>query len=72
MPRGRPRLYATRAENDRAYRKRKASWISDAMKVYHRSLSTEWATPHAFFDTLDAEFHFTLDVAAQPGNAKCA
>jgi len=34
-------------------------------------LTTEWGTPQAFFDTLNAEFHFTLDVCAQPGNAKC-
>jgi phage N-6-adenine-methyltransferase len=41
-------------------------------KVYHRSHTVEWETPQAFFDQLDAEFGFTLDVAAQPGNAKCA
>jgi phage N-6-adenine-methyltransferase len=34
--------------------------------------SPEWATPQAFFDALDAEFHFTLDVCATPENAKCA
>lgn len=42
------------------------------MRVFHRSVTTEWATPQAFFDTLNAEFGFTLDVAAQPDNAKCA
>lgn len=31
----------------------------------------EWATPQDFFDTLDAEFHFTLDACATPENAKC-
>ena len=30
-----------------------------------------WATPQAFFDTLNAEFHFDLDVCATPENAKC-
>lgn len=30
-----------------------------------------WATPQDFFDTLDSEFHFTLDVCALPENAKC-
>lgn len=30
-----------------------------------------WATPQAFFDQLDAEFHFTLDPCATPENAKC-
>jgi len=32
----------------------------------------EWSTPQTFFDRLNMEFGFTLDVAAQPGNAKCA
>jgi site-specific DNA-methyltransferase (adenine-specific) len=31
----------------------------------------EWSTPQAFFDALDAEFHFTLDAAARRENAKC-
>ena len=30
-----------------------------------------WATPQDFFDKLDQEFHFTLDVCATPENAKC-
>lgn len=32
---------------------------------------TTWATPQSFFDTLNAEFSFTLDVAALPDTAKC-
>lgn len=28
-----------------------------------------WRTPRSFFDTLDAEFHFTLDAAASHANA---
>ena len=36
------------------------------------SSNTEvWATPQAFFDKLDGEFHFTLDPCALPSNAKC-
>lgn len=31
-----------------------------------------WATPQDFFDKLNAEFHFDLDVCATPDNAKCA
>lgn len=31
-----------------------------------------WETPQDFFDELDKEFHFTLDVCALPENAKCA
>lgn len=30
-----------------------------------------WATPQYFFDELNEEFHFDLDVCALPGNAKC-
>lgn len=32
--------------------------------------SIEWETPQDFFDTLDEEFHFNLDVAASNQNAK--
>lgn len=31
-----------------------------------------WATPQAFFDQLNAEFHFTLDPCANDDNHKCA
>lgn len=30
-----------------------------------------WSTPQAFFDQLNAEFHFTLDACASLENAKC-
>lgn len=36
------------------------------------SATDQWATPQAFFDELDKEFHFTLDVCALPENAKCS
>ena len=36
------------------------------------SSTSEWATPQALFDKLDATFHFTLDVCATKYNAKCA
>jgi phage N-6-adenine-methyltransferase len=69
---GRPRLYPDMRtkwrENKRRYRKATQAQL----KVYHRSRTVEWGTPQAFFDRLDAEFGFTLDVAAQAGNAKCA
>ena len=35
------------------------------------SVKMDWTTPQAFFDDLDAEFHFTLDPCASAGNAKC-
>lgn len=31
-----------------------------------------WETPQRLFDELDAEFHFTLDVASSDENHKCA
>ena len=31
----------------------------------------EWATPQSFFDELDKEFHFTVDVCASHENHKC-
>ena len=41
-------------------------------KVLFSSKEEKWATPQDFFDKLNDEFHFTLDVAASPDNAKCA
>ena len=41
-------------------------------KVLFSSKEEKWATPQDFFDKLNDEFHFTLDVAASPNNAKCA
>ncbi|MBX3412613.1 MAG: hypothetical protein KF708_07990 [Pirellulales bacterium] len=38
----------------------------------YSSKSPNWETPQWFFDRLDAEFHFTLDVCALPSNAKCS
>lgn len=35
------------------------------------SATDEWATPQAFFDELNGEFHFTLDPAANEANHKC-
>ncbi|SHJ64922.1 DNA N-6-adenine-methyltransferase (Dam) [Desulfofundulus thermosubterraneus DSM 16057] len=36
------------------------------------SRTGEWETPQTFFEALNAEFHFTLDVCARPENAKCS
>ena len=35
------------------------------------SATDQWATPQDFFDRLNEEFHFTLDVAADETNHKC-
>lgn len=39
--------------------------------VWASSATDLWATPQDFFDKLNAEFGFTLDVCASPENAKC-
>jgi site-specific DNA-methyltransferase (adenine-specific) len=39
--------------------------------VHFRSERDNWETPQEFFDGLDSEFRFTLDVCAEPHNAKC-
>lgn len=31
----------------------------------------DWGTPKTFFDLLDQEFHFTIDICASEDNAKC-
>lgn len=36
------------------------------------SKSDLWETPQDFFDELNREFHFNLDVCALPESAKCA
>lgn len=39
--------------------------------VMFSSKTDQWATPQDFFDKLNEEFRFTLDVCADPDNAKC-
>ena len=41
-------------------------------ELFFSSKTDDWETPQEVFDELDKEFHFTLDVAASPTNAKCA
>lgn len=43
-----------------------------SVSIHFRSTTDLWATPQEFFDHLDQEFGFELDVCALPGNAKCA
>lgn len=44
---------------------------SAKMAVHFSSKTSEWETPQDFFDLLNSEFHFELDVCAKPENAKC-
>mgnify|MGYP003312266264 CR=1 FL=1 len=39
--------------------------------VHFMSNTDMWETPQAFFDDLNNEFNFTMDVCATPENAKC-
>jgi phage N-6-adenine-methyltransferase len=71
-PVGRPRIYPDDRTKWREIKRRTRKAQQFQHKVYHRSKTIEWATPQPFFDRLHAEFGFTLDVAAQPQNAKCA
>lgn len=83
----RQKVYKTHAEKIAAYRRRKGIparpvYASHAAKIaaYRRRKkillpfrhdTVEWETPDDFFRTLDAEFHFSLDVCATTANAKC-
>lgn len=40
-------------------------------KVMFSSKTDDWATPPAFFQELDKEFHFNLDPCADENNHKC-
>ena len=40
-------------------------------KALFSSVKMDWRTPKDFFQELDQEFHFGLDAAASPENAKC-
>lgn len=41
-------------------------------KALLSSVKMDWRTPKDFFRALNEEFHFGLDVAALPENAKCS
>ena len=40
-------------------------------RVLFSSKETVWSTPQDFFNKLNEEFDFTIDVCALPENAKC-
>lgn len=41
------------------------------MNVHFSSATNEWYTPKELFDSLNKEFHFTLDPCATKQSAKC-
>ncbi len=42
------------------------------MSVHFSSATDDWATPQAFYDELNKEFNFDLDVCAPDTNNKCS
>ena len=42
------------------------------MNIHFSSATDMWSTPQEFFDGLNSEFGFTLDVCSTHENAKCA
>ncbi len=61
----RPRIHASNAERQAAYRRRRKR------SIHFRSDSYEWSTPEDLFQELHTEFSFDLDVCASAANAKC-
>lgn len=45
--------------------------MSKINESWYSSNTDQWATPQAFFDILNAEFGFSLDVCALPHSSKC-
>lgn len=41
------------------------------LEVMYSSKTDEWSTPQSFFDSINAEFDFNLDVCATEENHKC-
>lgn len=46
--------------------------MSSSCAVHFSSATDMWATPQYFFDAVNEEFSFELDVCASPENAKCS
>ena len=46
-------------------------WLILNKEVMFSSATDNWATPQDFFDKLNSEFHFDLDVCADEINHKC-
>lgn len=51
--------------------KKKIGGGTKPRSIHFSSKTSEWSTPEDLFRRLDKEFHFTVDVAASKGNAKC-
>jgi phage N-6-adenine-methyltransferase len=45
--------------------------ITATNRAVFSGVTCEWATPQKLFDLFNEEFHFSMDVCATKGNAKC-
>jgi len=43
----------------------------EGIELMFSSKTEMWATPQSFFDSLNEQYNFTLDVCAVADNAKC-
>lgn len=59
------------AENEPDMTAEKVEEYLGRMKVHFSSKTDQWATPQDFFDKLNLEFQFELDVCADSQNKKC-
>jgi phage N-6-adenine-methyltransferase len=66
----RPEASLTRSKTTRRAKTAPAE-RSNNLVVHFSSKTCLWETPQDFFDELNREFGFTLDVCALPENAKC-
>lgn len=62
---------AAQAEYERAMREQEVDEDMTMNAAMYSSASCDWETPQDFFDRINAEFQFTLDVCATTENAKC-
>lgn len=67
---------ATNAERWRRFAQKRGARLASLearakQKAYFQSINNRWETRPETFAAYDAEFHFTLDVCAEPHNAKC-
>jgi len=46
-------------------------YLNNMQSIHFQSKTDQWATPQDFFNELNNEFHFNLDVCADENNKKC-
>jgi phage N-6-adenine-methyltransferase len=68
---GRHKSAGSPTREGRTSRAKDAPAARKNLAVHFSSKTSVWETPKDFFEKLDREFGFTLDVCALPENAKC-